>query len=137
MYAALFSLGYLSLADRWWLRAIAIPTLVAGLFCILLSQVRTMLVILAVCAVTYLVALLLTRRFLAAVRVSVVLRWWLWSGSGGRALVAEIRWSNGSKPSPRTTPARCTGRARWVPGERVHPVPARPPLRRAASAGGG
>src|SRR5262249_15004643 len=60
MYAVLFGLGFF-LGSRGTLRAAAVGGMVVGLFCIYLSQVRSVLVMTGVC-VAGLAAVLLVRR---------------------------------------------------------------------------
>jgi hypothetical protein len=58
LYAVLFGLGFLLSSRRLFVRFMAVGSMTVGLFCIYLSQVRSILVMAAVCVVTLVAAAL-------------------------------------------------------------------------------
>jgi hypothetical protein len=72
LYAFVFGLGFLVTGRRPVHYAAGLISLPVGLFCINLSQVRSILVLAGIIAVTLVVVLLAARRYAAAARVGVV-----------------------------------------------------------------
>ncbi len=73
LYAAMFGMGYLALSRRWSLRAAGAVAIIVGLYCIYLSQIRSILVVYGIVAVVFAGGLLALRQFGAAVRLMAVL----------------------------------------------------------------
>jgi hypothetical protein len=72
LYAFVFGLGFLIAARSPLKMVLGTAGMVAGLFCILLSQVRSILVMAGIIAVVLVAVLLATRRYAAAARVAAV-----------------------------------------------------------------
>ena len=96
LYAFVFGMGFLAIAQRWPMRIAGVVGMVVGLFCIYLAQIRSIFVLTLIIAISFAAILAALRRYAAVSRLALIVpalsvTVFLWASAvGGDGMVKRL-----------------------------------------------
>ncbi len=96
LYAFVFGMGFLAIGERWSMRVAGMGGMVVGLFCIYLSQIRSIFLLTLIIAISFAAILAALRRYSALGRLGVAVpiigvTVFLWASAvGGEGMVNRL-----------------------------------------------
>jgi len=96
LYAFVFGMGFLAIGERWTMRIAGMGGMVVGLFCIYLSQIRSIFLLTIIIAITFAAILAALRRYSAVSRLGIAVpvigvAVFLWASAvGGAGMVKRL-----------------------------------------------
>ncbi len=96
LYAFVFGMGFLAIGERWTMRIAGMAGMIVGLFCIYLSQIRSIFVLTIIIAISFAGILAALRRYSAVSRLGVAVpvigvMVFLWASAvGGESMVKRL-----------------------------------------------